>query len=116
LLTNLRVNHLRLLFRREYVLSTFLYNDQLKKGEMGRTCSMNGGGEKRNAYRILVGKARRRRPLGRYGHRWEDNIKMDDRMGCYGLDSSGSGWEPVEGSCERGNEPWGSIKYWKILE
>jgi hypothetical protein len=31
-------------------------------------------GEKRNAYGILVGK-----PLGRPGHRWEDNIKMDLR-------------------------------------
>jgi hypothetical protein len=30
-------------------------------------------GEKRNAYRLLVGK----RPLGRPRHRWVDNIKMD---------------------------------------
>jgi hypothetical protein len=30
--------------------------------------------EKRNAYRILVGKLEGKRPLGRPRHRWEDNI------------------------------------------
>jgi hypothetical protein len=34
-------------------------------------------GEKRGAYRILVGRPDERRPLGRPRHRWEDNIKMD---------------------------------------
>jgi hypothetical protein len=34
-------------------------------------------GEKRGAYRILVGSPEGRRPLGRAGRRWEDNIKMD---------------------------------------
>jgi hypothetical protein len=34
-------------------------------------------GEKRGAYRILVGRPEGRRPLGRPRHRWEDNIKMD---------------------------------------
>jgi hypothetical protein len=33
-------------------------------------------GEKRGAYRILVGRPEGRRPLGRPRHRWEDNIKM----------------------------------------
>jgi hypothetical protein len=36
-------------------------------------------GEKRNAYRILVGKPEGNRPLGRPGRKWEDNIKMDFR-------------------------------------
>jgi hypothetical protein len=36
-------------------------------------------GERRNAYRILVGKPERRRPLGRPRCRWADNIKMDLR-------------------------------------
>jgi hypothetical protein len=31
----------------------------------------------RNAYRILVGKAEGKRPLGRPRRRWVDNIKMD---------------------------------------
>jgi hypothetical protein len=34
-------------------------------------------GNRRGAYRVLVGKPDRRRPLGRPRRRWEDNIKMD---------------------------------------
>jgi len=34
-------------------------------------------GERRGVYRVLVGKAEGRRPLGRPKRRWEDNIKMD---------------------------------------
>jgi hypothetical protein len=34
-------------------------------------------GEKRNVYRLLVGKPEGRRPLGRPRCRWIDNIKMD---------------------------------------
>jgi hypothetical protein len=54
-------------------------------------------GEKRNAYRILVGEPEGKRPLGRPRCRWVDNIKM-------------------EGYCEHGTEPSGSIKCWEILE
>jgi hypothetical protein len=34
-------------------------------------------GEKRNAYRLLVGKPEGKRPLGRPRRRWVDNIKRD---------------------------------------
>jgi hypothetical protein len=34
-------------------------------------------GEKRNVYRLLVGKSEGKRPLGRLRHRWIDNIKRD---------------------------------------
>jgi hypothetical protein len=34
-------------------------------------------GEKRNVYRLLVGKPDRKRPRGRPRHRWIDNIKID---------------------------------------
>jgi hypothetical protein len=44
---------------------------------MGGTCSTNG--EKRNAYRILVGKPEEMSPLGRPRPRLVDNIKMDLR-------------------------------------
>jgi hypothetical protein len=44
-------------------------------------------GERRGAYRALVGKPEGRRPLGRPRHRWEDNIKMDLReFGWGGMD------------------------------
>jgi hypothetical protein len=50
---------------------------------MGRACSTHG--EKRNAYRILVGKPERHRPLGR--RRWVYNIKMDlGEIGCGVMD------------------------------
>ncbi|KAJ4436489.1 hypothetical protein ANN_16520 [Periplaneta americana] len=40
-------------------------------------------GESRNAYRVLVGGAAGKRPLGRPRRRWEDNIKMVLReVGC----------------------------------
>jgi hypothetical protein len=44
-------------------------------------------GEKRNAYRLLVGKPEGKRPLGRPRRKWVDNIKiylLD--IGCGGVD------------------------------
>jgi hypothetical protein len=49
---------------------------------MGRACSTNG--EKKNAYRILVGNSEERRPLGRHTPRWKYNIKMDLRETRWG--------------------------------
>jgi hypothetical protein len=34
-------------------------------------------GDRRNAYRLMVGKPEGRKPLGRPRHRWLDNIRMD---------------------------------------
>jgi hypothetical protein len=56
---------------------------------MGRTCGTYG--ERRGAYRALVGKPEGRRPLGRHRRRWEDNIKMD-------LRETGSIWLRI-GTC-----------------
>jgi hypothetical protein len=43
--------------------------------------------EKRNAYKILVRKPERKRPLERGRHRWNDNIKTDLRgIGWGGMD------------------------------
>ena len=44
-------------------------------------------GERRDVYRLLVGKPEGKRPLGGPRCRWEDNIKMDlQEVGCGGLD------------------------------
>jgi hypothetical protein len=52
---------------------------------MGGSCSRNG--EKRNAFRLLVGKQEEPRPLGRPIRRWVDNIKMDHaEVGWGGVD------------------------------
>ena len=40
-------------------------------------------GERRGAYRVLVGKPRGKRPLRRPRFKWEDNNKMDlQKVGC----------------------------------
>jgi hypothetical protein len=41
---------------------------------------------------------------------WRDSVVS------YGLDLFGFGYIPVEGSCEHGNEPSGSLKFWDILQ
>jgi hypothetical protein len=63
------------------------YN-QVEKDEMDGSCSTNG--EKRNAYRLLVGKPEGKRPLRRPRSRWVDNIRMYLREGGWGdVDWSG---------------------------
>jgi hypothetical protein len=42
---------------------------------MGEPCSTNG--EKRNAYRLVVGKPEGKRSLVRPRRSWVDNIRMD---------------------------------------
>jgi hypothetical protein len=54
-------------------------------------------GERRNSYRVLVGKPQGKRPVGRPRHR-QDNIKMDLRetgwggMDCIHLAQNGDQW------------------------
>jgi len=44
-------------------------------------------GKRRGVYRVLVGKPKGKKPLGRPSHRWEDNIEMDlQKVGCGDLD------------------------------
>ena len=44
-------------------------------------------GERRDVYRVLVGKPEGKRPLRRPRRRWKDNIKMDlQEVGCGGMD------------------------------
>jgi hypothetical protein len=87
---------------------------KLHKGELHNLYSSGyvaRMGEGRNVYRVLVGNPEGKRPLERPRRRWEDRIRMDlgniSWGGC-GVDSSGSGWGPVAGSGECGNETSGS--------
>jgi len=57
--------------------------------------------EGRGVYRVLVGKVRVKRPLGRPRRRWEDNIKM-------GLHEVGSGgMDRIE--LTRGRDRWQAL-------
>jgi hypothetical protein len=50
---------------------------------MDRACGAYGGEERRDVYRVLMGKPKGKRPLGRPRCRWEDNMKMDlQEVGC----------------------------------
>jgi len=52
---------------------------------MGGTCSAFG--ERRDVYRVLVGKPEGKRTLGRPRRRWEDNINMNlHEVGCGVMD------------------------------
>jgi hypothetical protein len=73
-------------------------------------------GEKRNAYRLLVGKPEGKRPLGRPRRRWVDNIRMDLGEGRWGdVDWLGLA-KDRNSSCELSTEPSGSMKCWEIIE
>jgi hypothetical protein len=59
---------------------------------------------KRIAYRLLVGKPERKKPLGRPRRRWVDNIRMDlgevgwDDVDRIGLDKDRNRWRAVVNS------------------
>jgi hypothetical protein len=61
-------------------------------------------GEKKNAYRLLVGKGDGKKQLGRPRRRWVDNIRMDlGEMGwgdvdCIGLAKDRNRWRAVVNS------------------
>jgi hypothetical protein len=75
-----------------------------------------GGGERRGLYRVLVGKPEGKRPLGRYRHRWKDNIKMDLQEVGWGV-WNGLSWLRIGTStCECCNEPLGLIKCGEFLD
>jgi hypothetical protein len=55
------------------------HSNQTEKSVIGAECSTHGGGERRDVYKVVVGKPDGKRPLGRPWRRprWESNIKMD---------------------------------------
>ena len=54
-------------------------------------------GERRDAYRFLVGKPEGKRPLGRPRHRWDDNIKMNLQEVGWGGAWTGLIWLTIGG-------------------
>ena len=75
--------------------------------------------EAREMCRVLVGKLKGRRPLGRPRRRWVDNIRMDlQEVGCGYMD-----WiwlvqdrDGLADACRCGNEPSGSVKCGEFLD
>jgi hypothetical protein len=56
-------------------------------------------GEKRNAYRLLVGKPEGKRPLGRPRRRWVDDIRLDlGEVGWIGLTQDRNRWRALANS------------------
>jgi hypothetical protein len=76
-------------------------------------------GEKRNTYRILMGKPEGKRPLGRPRRRWVDNIKMDlgeiewDGMDWIDLAQDRDQWRALVNTAM--NLP-NCIKCWEVFE
>jgi hypothetical protein len=69
-------------------------------------------GEKRNEYRILVGKSKGKRPLGRPRRRWKDNIRIDLREILWG----GMDWIDLAQDRDQWRALVNTVKCWEILE
>jgi hypothetical protein len=77
--------------RDTFIQVSFCTSGLCHKFRVGRVACT---GETRNVYKILIGKPEGKRLLRRFSRSLENNIKMDlkgNRVGRYGLDSSGSG-------------------------
>jgi hypothetical protein len=75
---------------------------------MGRACSTNG--DKKNEYRILVGKPEGKSTLGRPRCRWVDNIKVDlEETGCSGMD-----WIDLVQDSDRWKAPVNTVMNFRV--
>jgi hypothetical protein len=80
--------------------------------EVGGACSTNG--EKRNVYRLLVGKPEGKGPLGRPRRRRINNIKMDRlEIGLSVVDWIGLAQVRYS---ELGSGPSDAITFWETIE
>jgi hypothetical protein len=71
-------------------------------------------GEERGVHRVLVGKPKGKRPLGRPRRRWE-NIMMDLQevgVGCGDWIESAQNWDRWRALVSKVKKPSSSIKMW----
>ena len=67
------------------LLTKYCSDGQIERNKIDGACSTNG--ERKGVYRVLVGKRKGKRPLGRPSRRWQDNVNMDlQQVGCGGMD------------------------------
>jgi hypothetical protein len=59
------------------------------------TCYLFHVGERRDVYRVVVGKPEGKRPLERPRHRWEDYIKMDLQEVGHGVAQDRDRWQAL---------------------
>jgi hypothetical protein len=71
------LSDLQIYLNGNYYSTKCLKSTLIKAKRMRCAGNVAGMGEKRNAYRLLVRKPERRRPLGKPRRRWVDNIRMD---------------------------------------
>jgi hypothetical protein len=72
-------------------------------------------GERKGVYKVLVGKPKEKRLLGRPRRRWEDCIKRDFQEVRCGVWTGSSWLKMVAGTCECSNELSGSVKCGEFL-
>jgi hypothetical protein len=59
----------------------------IKSKRMIRAGHVARMGEEKSVYRVLLGNHKVKRPLGRPGRRWEDNLRIDlQELGCGDMD------------------------------
>jgi hypothetical protein len=79
-------------------------------------------GEKRNAYRLLVGKPEGRRPVGRPRRRWLNNIRMDlvevgwGDVDWIGLAQDRDRWRALANSVLNLQVPWNAGKLSSVMQ
>jgi hypothetical protein len=89
----------------------------IKSRRMRWTGHVERMGEKRNVYRLLVGKPEGKRLLGRPRHRWMDNIKIDileigvSIVDCIGLAEDRYGWSALVNSVMNLRVPYNAGNY-----
>ena len=75
---------------------------------MGGAYSMHG--ENRGAYKVLVGKPEEKRPLGRTGRRWYNNMRMDLQE----LRGKGIEWIDVAQDRDRWRAQMNAVKRFRV--